>query len=64
MNRINPNNPVVVYNDKGKPIAHYASVLAVAEAYHTTEDTIRLYINNGKLWKKNKVFLDLDIEVG
>lgn len=52
------NIPVLVFNSKGKLLAEYPSVKAVAEEFQCCDDTIKEYINNGKLWKKKKVFLD------
>lgn len=53
------NIPVLVFNSNGKLLAQYPSVKAVAEEFQCCDDTIKKYINNGKLWKKKKVFLDL-----
>lgn len=54
----NSRNKVLVINYKGSVVAEYDSVKAVAEEYHTDPEVIRKYINNGNIWKKEKVFFD------
>ena len=55
--------PVIVYNQKGKPIGTYESVETVAQMFESSTDTVRHYINNGQYWKKKKVFVDFALEV-
>lgn len=54
---------VVIFDAKGRPIAYYKSMEDVATVYQSSVDTIRMYINNGKYWKKKHIFLDFVIEV-
>ena len=53
---------VLVISDRGKPVTEYDSVERTATEYGICNDTVREYINNGKLYKKGKVFFDWAME--
>ena len=52
---------VIVFNKFGKPIREYQSLERVAEVYEVCPETIRDYINNGKLYRRGNVFFDWGI---
>ena len=53
---------VIVFNRFGKPIREYGSIEEVAEVYEVCEDTIRQYINSGKLYRRGNVYFDWGIK--
>ena len=48
--------PVIVFNRHGKPIVEYQSIERVAEVYEVCTETIRDYINSGKLYRRGNVY--------
>lgn len=53
---------VLVISDRGKPVTVFRNVEEAATEYGVCNDTVREYINNGKLYKKGKVFFDWAME--
>lgn len=53
------NKAVMVFNSNGRFLKTYPSIEDTAKEFQADTTTIRNYINNGKLWKSKKVFLDL-----
>lgn len=51
-------SPVIVFNRHGRPIVEYPSIEKVAEVYEVCPETIRKYINSGKLYTRAMVFFD------
>lgn len=57
-------SPVIVFNRHGRPIVEYRSLERVAEVYEVHPETIREYINSGKLYRRGMVYFDWGLENG